>query len=94
LYRPTNALPPGAPVTPEQVAALNACINNLRQIDGAKQQWALENSKPANTLVSAVNITPYLPNNTMPICPAGGVYTINAIGTAPTCSMPGHQLPK
>src|SRR5438477_12065760 len=23
----------------------NACINNLRQIDGAKQQWALENHK-------------------------------------------------
>jgi prepilin-type N-terminal cleavage/methylation domain-containing protein len=31
-----------------QVSQTNACINNLRQIDGAKQQWALENGK-ANT---------------------------------------------
>ena len=23
----------------------NACINNLRQIDGAKDQWAVENNK-------------------------------------------------
>jgi prepilin-type N-terminal cleavage/methylation domain-containing protein len=26
-------------------AQKNACINNLRQIDGAKEQWALENKK-------------------------------------------------
>jgi len=25
--------------------ARNACVNNLRQINGAKQQWALENQK-------------------------------------------------
>ena len=78
-------------ITPEQVA-INLCINNLRQIDGAKQQWAMENNKPANTLVSAVNITAYLPGNTLPVCPSGGSYTLNAIGTAPACSVPGHQL--
>lgn len=82
-----------APLTPEQVA-MNNCINNLRQIDGAKQQWALEHSKPANTLVSEVNITAYLPGNTLPVCPAGGTYTLNPVGVAPTCSVPGHQLPK
>lgn len=27
------------------IRATNACINNLRQIDAAKQQWALENNK-------------------------------------------------
>lgn len=82
-----------APMTPEQ-AALNTCINNLRQIDGAKQQWALENKKPDNTLVSEVNITSYLPGNVMPTCPSGGTYTINSVGVAPTCSVPGHQLGK
>ena len=30
----------------------NACINNLRQIDGAVQQWALENKKPTGTPVA------------------------------------------
>src|SRR5208283_1364436 len=29
----------------KQTAQKNACINNLRQIDAAKQQWALENKK-------------------------------------------------
>jgi hypothetical protein len=80
-------------LTGEQVV-INACVNNLRQIEGAKQQWALENSKPANTLVGELNITPYLPGNVMPTCPGGGTYTINSVGVAPTCSVAGHQLMK
>ena len=28
-----------------RISPMNACINNLRQIDSAKQQWALENHK-------------------------------------------------
>ena len=82
-----------ATLTAEQMA-MNTCINNLRQIDAAKQQWALENKKPDNTLVSDVNITPYLPGNALPVCPSGGSYTINPVGVAPTCSVPGHQLGK
>src|ERR1700687_3687003 len=38
----------------------NACINNLRQIDGAIQQWALENQAAAATTVDGAAITPYL----------------------------------
>jgi prepilin-type N-terminal cleavage/methylation domain-containing protein len=68
----------------------NACINNLRQIDGAKQQWALENkavdtSTPANT-----DITPYLKGNTMPSCPANGSYTLGSVATSPSCNISGH----
>ncbi len=73
---------------------LNVCINNLRQIDGAKQQWALENKKNADTLVSAADILPYLRGNVLPACPAGGVYTLNTVGGRPLCSIPGHALPK
>src|ERR1700719_983124 len=36
----------------------NACINNLRQIDGAKQQWALENKVSATATPSGANIQP------------------------------------
>jgi hypothetical protein len=28
----------------------NACINNLRQLDGGKQQWALEYRKTTNDI--------------------------------------------
>jgi prepilin-type N-terminal cleavage/methylation domain-containing protein len=34
----------------------NACINNLRQIDGSIQQWALENKKSATATVAFTDI--------------------------------------
>jgi chromosome segregation ATPase len=75
--------------------ALNACINNLRQIDGAKQQWALENSKTADAIPQPQDIVVYLGRNgVFPTCPAGGTYTINAVNQEPTCSTPGHALPR
>jgi hypothetical protein len=77
-----------------QRSMMNTCINNLRQIDGAKQQWALENKMPDTAVPTAADIAPYLKDNVVPQCPAGGVYTIGAVGTDPTCSIPGHVLPK
>ena len=78
-----------------QIAAAqrNTCINNLRQIDAAKQQWALENNKTADSVPSLQDIVPYLPGGIFPACPAGGLYSINAVGEPPTCSVPGHVLP-
>jgi TolA-binding protein len=84
----------GAPAqTPEQQQA-TACHNNLRQIDGAKEQWALDKHKPPGALLTAADLAPYLPNNTLPTCPAGGVYTLNPVGIPPLCNIPGHVLPK
>lgn len=77
-----------------QVAQQNACINNLRQLDGAKQQWALENGKTADAVPTAQDLAPYLKDNKMPVCPAGGTYTLNAVNQPPACSIPGHVLPK
>ena len=86
--------PPGQPaMSPEQAQAA-ACINNLRLIDGAKQQWALERQKPRGALLTAADIAPYLKGNTLPVCPAGGVYTLNQVGMAPICNIPGHMIPK
>ena len=79
---------------PEQLQQAVGCINNLRQIDAAKQQWALENKKPRGALLTAADIAPYLPNNTLPTCPAGGVYTLNPVGFAPICNIAGHTLSK
>src|SRR5262245_17785916 len=72
---------------------INNCVNNLRMLDGAIQQWALENTKPQGTRVTMADIDPYL--KTKPVtCPASGVYTLHTVGTPPTCSIPGHVLPK
>jgi hypothetical protein len=84
----------GLSVTNSEQAQAMLCINNLRLIDAAKQQWALQNGKPRGALLTAANITPYLPSNTVPTCPSGGTYTLNPVGIAPLCSIPGHVLPK
>jgi hypothetical protein len=80
-------------MTPEQQQA-NVCNNNLRLMDGAKQQWALEKQKPAGALLTAADLAPYLKTNTLPTCPAGGVYTLNPVGFSPLCNIPGHALGK
>jgi len=71
----------------------NACINNLRQIDAAKNQWALEKNKTATDVPTEDDLKPYLYNNAFPTCPQGGTYTIGALSEKPTCSVPGHALP-
>lgn len=74
-------------------AQANACINNLRQIDSAMQQWALENGKTEQAIPTSQDVATYIKGNAIPKCPAGGVYTINSVATLPTCTIPGHALP-
>ena len=76
-----------------EAAQRNACISNLRQIDAAKQQWALVNNKSDEAVPAAPDLVPYLKGGVFPVCPDGGTYTINAIGVPPACSISGHALP-
>ncbi len=78
----------------QQADVLNSCINNLRQLDAAKQQWALENNKTAEAVPTAQDIAPYLKDQAIPVCPASGKYTLNSVATVPTCSIAGHALPQ
>jgi type II secretory pathway pseudopilin PulG len=78
-----------------QTAQRNACINNLRQIDGAKEQWALETNADSNSTPSAEDLDDYLRDGFHGlVCPAGGTYTINPLGEDPECSLKseGHTL--
>ena len=79
-------------VKARDTAMQNACVNNLRQIDAAKQQWALQNSKGAGDVPTEADLKPFLKDGVFPICPGGGTYTIGAVSNSPTCSVPGHQL--
>ena len=91
--QPATGLPSGTvPANPQDV--LNACINNLRQIDGAKQQWALENRKTAEAVPGRQDLLPYLQGQRLPQCPGGGRYVPGAVNVVPTCSIPGHALPQ
>ena len=76
----------------------NACINNLRQIDGAVQQWALENKKAANASVAYTDIKDYLKNSV--VCPGGGTafsdsYVLTGVTNKPPCKKVSdtHILP-
>jgi len=79
-------------VRARETAQRNACINNLRMMEGAKQQWALENKKETTDTPTRSEIMVYFPNRPFPVCPAGGTYTINAVGEEPTCTVPNHRL--
>lgn len=65
----------------------NACINNLRQVDGAKEQWAMAEKKSNGTDVTTDDVNDYIKGDTTPTCPGGGDYDYNPIGSNPTCNI-------
>jgi len=69
------------------------CVNNLRQIDRAKKDWALEKNKPDDATPKESDLLPFLKLKQFPVCPAGGDYTINPVSERPECSIDGHVLP-
>ena len=80
----------------------NACINNLRQIDAAANQFALEAKKnTTDPITFPSDLTPYIKLNSaqsIPGCPAGGTYTDGTVGTNPACTLgtlsaTPHKLP-
>jgi prepilin-type N-terminal cleavage/methylation domain-containing protein len=84
-------------VRARQTSQTNACLNNLRQIDGAKQQWALEEGKKASESPTSADIQVYLGRGsagsiTRVYCPLSqdktplDDYVIGAVGEAPTCA--------
>lgn len=80
-------------VKARDTAQKNACINNLRIIDMAKQQWALENNKPADAVPTAEDLDRFIPGGFAHLhCPRGGEYVIGKASDQPTCSIPGHEL--
>lgn len=78
-------------VKARDAAQRNQCVANLRTMDGAKATWALENRKMEGETPTDADLfgaTRYVREK--PVCPKGGIYSINPVGTKPTCTMPGH----
>jgi prepilin-type N-terminal cleavage/methylation domain-containing protein len=82
----------------------NACINNLKQIDGAISEWALETGQSTGATVPGIStLSAYIKvnaNSSVPGCPAGGTYTLATVGSLPQegCSLSTlagtpHRLP-
>lgn len=81
---------------PTRIAARpseSACINNLRQIDGAAATWALETKAAPGDIPSDADLfgdDRYIRRK--PECPDGGRYVIGSGNRRPTCSVPHHSL--
>ena len=75
-------------VKARETAQLNSIINNLRIIEGAKDQWALEQKKGTGDLPGTADITPYLKNNAMPNPVVQEVYNIKEVGSGATATTP------
>jgi prepilin-type N-terminal cleavage/methylation domain-containing protein len=72
-----------------QTAHRNTCVGTLKQIDQAKEEWAMDNGAPqgAAVLMSDIGGVYIRSPATGPICPGGGSYTVNPVGTDPTCNL-------
>ena len=73
----------------------NACIANLKQVEGAKATWALENKKTSSDTPNTTDLygaTNYIRDE--PKCPGGGTYALNQVDQKPTCTLStaGHAL--
>jgi prepilin-type N-terminal cleavage/methylation domain-containing protein len=70
----------------------NACINNMRQLANAVNEWALETGQTTGANIVNADLTPYIQlnsNSSLPPCPARGTYTIGIVGNLPqvSCSL-------
>jgi len=86
-----------------ETARSRACQENLTKIDAAKELYAMENNLSNGTPVEMDDLVAqddgYLKRE--PVCPAGGEYLVQPIGTAPSCTyygkekfnVPPHRLP-
>jgi prepilin-type N-terminal cleavage/methylation domain-containing protein len=67
----------------------NACLNNIKKIDIAKDQYALDNNISTGMTPSDSALDPYMKGGIQIAkkCPSEGDIFINAIGSDPTCTI-------
>ena len=73
---------------------ISTCVNNLRQINSAKVQWAFDQKKGSTDTPLMSDLLGYFLGGGEPHCPSGGVYTVNDISDPAVCSYAvyGHTL--
>src|SRR5882762_5136884 len=87
----------------QTVMSMSACAENLRSIDEAKKEWALQDHG-TNRIPTEADLLPFIGGlrpgvgyhaNRFPQCPSGGTYILGAIGEPPKCSIggAGHTMP-
>ena len=87
-------------VKARETSRAKSCVSNLKQIDSAKEQWAMDNKKTTGDVPVMGDLAgggnTYIKK--VPTCPSTTVaYTVNGVGTDPTCiiaatTTPPHEL--
>jgi hypothetical protein len=71
----------------------SVCISNLKNLEGVKATWALENHKQSNSVPTDADLFgPALYIREKPQCPGDGIYTLGAVSEKPRCSIRDHTL--
>jgi hypothetical protein len=76
----------------------SSCMGELRNVDAAIQQWALDNGETDEDKPTWEDLKPYFgyadTNHPLPCCPYGGRYILGKVKEGPRCTVRGHELPK
>ncbi|MEN6583865.1 MAG: prepilin-type N-terminal cleavage/methylation domain-containing protein [Armatimonadota bacterium] len=73
-----------------------SCQGNLRQIETAKEQWAMDTKAASTGVPDAAALVPeYIKgkDDTLPDCPSKGTYEIGNMSTRPSCSLGTGKTP-
>ena len=79
-------------VKARETSRAKSCVSNLKQIDSAKEQWAMDtkagDGDAGPAFADICGAGKYIKGvATGPVCPSGGTYTPDVIGTDPSCSI-------
>ena len=70
---------------------MGVCVNAMRALDAAKEQWAMAARATNGTAMRAEDTLPYLRDHKMPVCPSGGDYIVGTVGKPPACTVHGDM---
>ena len=79
-------------VSAREASRCKACVGNLKQLDSASQQFAMDNKKSSTYAMTSADFTGLAPTylHAMPTCPEGGTYSQGAtLANYPQCSYSG-----
>ncbi len=68
--------------------SLNLIFNNLRLIDNAKEQWAIENNQPSSSKPTNEQLAPYFNKGRFPTPVVGESYAPNQVNEDAIASLP------
>ena len=77
-------------VKARETAQVHACVNNMRMLDSAKEQVAMEKGYVEGRELSEAELDAFISGGLAALqCPRGGSYTLNPLGVEPACSVHG-----